>query len=54
MALRGMTISPEFKGYIEAMRKLESIKLRTRKEAMGVPGKLRTGNILLMVSVDMS
>ena len=26
-------ISPEFKGYIEAMQKIEAMKLKTRKEA---------------------
>ncbi|KAG6909299.1 hypothetical protein DXG01_001243 [Tephrocybe rancida] len=29
-----MKLSPEFKGYIEAMQKVENLKLRTRKEAL--------------------
>ncbi|KAG6900339.1 hypothetical protein C0993_012296 [Termitomyces sp. T159_Od127] len=29
-------LSPEFKGYVEAMQKIERLKLRTRKEALQV------------------
>lgn len=31
-----MQLSPEFKGYIQAMKKIESMKLTTRKQALEV------------------